>query len=101
MMKGIFRLIGLAILAAIIFLALSLWQGGKPFRWFGTQTEKAGEVINKKSGEIAKEADKIKSKTEDIRDTTNKVADGLKKTGDTIKDITGAKKAPDKKASRE
>jgi methyl-accepting chemotaxis protein len=91
MFKGIFRLIGLAILAVIIFLALSLWQGGKPFRWFGTQSEKAGEVINKKSGEIAKEADKIKSKTEDIRDTTNKVADGLKKTGDKIKDISGSK----------
>lgn len=101
MFKGIFRLIGLIILAVIIFLALSLWQGGKPFRWFGTQSEKAGEVINKKSGEIAKEADKIKSKTEDIRDTTNKVADGLKKTGDTIKDITGAKKEPDKKSKRE
>ncbi|MDQ7786133.1 MAG: hypothetical protein RDU01_00840 [Thermodesulfovibrionales bacterium] len=92
MFKGIFRLIGLAILAVIIFLALSLWQGGKPFRWFGTQSEKAGEVINKKSGEIAKEADKIKEKTDDIQDTTKKVSNGLRKTGDKMKDITGLKK---------
>lgn len=92
MFKGIFRLIGLAILAVIIFLALSLWQGGKPFRWFGTQSEKAGEVINKKSGEIAKEADKIKEKTDDIKDTTKQVSDGLRKTGDKFKDITGSKK---------
>jgi hypothetical protein len=46
------RLIGIAIIAGIVFLALSLWQGGKPFRWLGKESEKAGEVIKKKSEEV-------------------------------------------------
>jgi hypothetical protein len=92
MIKGIFKIIGLIILAIIIFLALSLWQGGKPFRWFGQKTEKAGEVIKEKSEEIGKEADRIKEKKDDIGDTTKKVSDGLRKTGDKIKDITSPSK---------
>jgi uncharacterized membrane protein len=92
MIKGIFKIIGLIILAVIIFLALSLWQGGKPFRWFGQKTEKAGEVIKEKSEEIGKEADRIKERKDDIRDTTKKVSEGLRKTGDKIKDITSPSK---------
>ncbi|MEW6586661.1 MAG: hypothetical protein AB1442_13775 [Nitrospirota bacterium] len=92
MIKSLFRIISLLILAIIIFLALSFWKGGKPFRWFGQKSEKAGEVIKEKSEEIGKEADKIKKKTEDIKDTTKSVAGGLKKTGDKMKDLTGSKK---------
>jgi hypothetical protein len=92
MIKGIFKIIGLIVLAVIIFLALSLWQGGKPFRWFGQKTEKAGEVIKEKSEEIGKEADRIQERKDDIKDTTKKVSEGLKKTGDKIKDITGPSK---------
>jgi uncharacterized membrane protein len=92
MIKGIFKIIGLIILAVIIFLALSLWQGGKPFRWFGQKTEKAGEVIKEKSEEIGKEADRIQERKDDIKDTTKKVSEGLRKTGDKIKDITGPSK---------
>ncbi|MFZ5905878.1 MAG: hypothetical protein ACOYVJ_00530 [Nitrospirota bacterium] len=92
MIKGIFKLTGLILLAVLLFFVLSLWQGGKPFRWFGKQSEKAGEVIHKKSEDVAKEADRIKEKTDDIEHATKKVSEGLRKTGDTIKDITGSKK---------
>jgi hypothetical protein len=44
MIKLILKLIGLFILAVIIFLALSLWKGGDPFRWLGYKSEQAGEV---------------------------------------------------------
>ena len=85
------RLIGLLIVGGIIFFALSFWQGGKPFRWFGDKTEQAGEVIKEKSKEVGNEADKIKEKTEYVKSTTKKIKEGIKKTGDKIKDITGSK----------
>jgi predicted nucleic acid-binding Zn-ribbon protein len=85
------RLIGLIIIAAIVFIALSLWQGGNPFRWFGKKSERAGEVIKKKSEEVGEEADKIKKKTDGIKSTTKKVSEGIKKTGEKIKEITGSK----------
>jgi hypothetical protein len=91
MFRLIKQLIGLIILAAIVFLALSLWQGGSPFRWFGNKSEWAGEVIKKKSQEVGDEADKIKRKTGDFKDTTKKVGEGIKKTGEKIEEITGSK----------
>ena len=45
MFKLLRQLIGLALIAGLIFLALSLWKGGKPFRWLGQESEKAGVVI--------------------------------------------------------
>ena len=91
MFRLIKQLIGLAVLAAIVFLALSFWQGGNPFRWFGKKSEQAGEVLKKKSEVVGAEADKIKKKTDNIKSTTKKVGDGIKKTGDKIKEITGSK----------
>jgi hypothetical protein len=91
MIKLIVRLIGLLIIGGIIFLALSFWKGGQPFRWFGEKTEQAGEVIKEKSKEVGNEADKIKEKTEYVKGTTKKIREGIKKTGDKIKDITGSK----------
>jgi len=91
MFKLVRRLIGIAILAAIVFLALSLWQGGKPFRWFGQKSEQAGDVIKKKSEEVGEEADKLKKRTEDIKSTTKKVGEGIRKTEEKIRDITGSK----------
>ena len=85
------RLIGIIIIAALIFLALSMWQGGKPFRWFGKKSEQAGEVIKQKSEEVGEEADKLKKRTEDIKSTTKKVGEGIKKTEEKIRDITGSK----------
>ncbi len=90
MFKLLKRLIVLIIIAAIVFLALSLWQGGKPFRWFGIKSEKAGEIVKEKSEEVGKEADKIKKKTEEIEGTTKKVTEGIKKTEEKIKNITGS-----------
>jgi hypothetical protein len=91
MFKLIKNLIGLAVIAALVFLVLSLWQGGKPFRWFGTQSREAGEIVKKKSEKLGEEADKLKKKTVDMKDTTKKVSEGIKKTKDTIHDIAGSK----------
>jgi len=91
MFKLIKNLIGLAIIAALIFLVLSLWQGGEPFRWFGTQSREAGEVLKQKSEELGQEADKLKRKTDEMKDTTKKVSEGIQKTKDTIHDIAGSK----------
>jgi len=91
MIKWIFKIIGLLILTVIIFLALALWQGGKPFRWLGQKSEQAGEIVKEKSEEMGKEADKIKQRTDRVRDTTKKVTGGIKKTGEKIKEFTGSK----------
>lgn len=91
MIKMIFKIIGLLILAVIIFLAISVWQGGDPFRWLGQKSEQAGEIVKEKSEEVGKEADKIKQKTDTVRDTTKTVTEGIKKTGDKIKELTGSK----------
>jgi len=89
--KLVKRLIGVIIIAGIVFLALSLWQGGKPFRWFGRQSEQAGEVVGKKSDQFAEEADKIKKKTDNVTDTTRKVTEGIRRAGEKMRDITGSK----------
>ena len=91
MFKMLIRLIGIIIIAAIVFLSLSLWQGGKPFRWFGKKSGQAGEILKEKSQEVGEQADKLKEKTEDIRDTTKKVGDGIRRTGEKIRDIAGSK----------
>jgi hypothetical protein len=83
--------ISLIIVAGIIFIALSFWQGGKPFRWFGNKSEQAGEVLKEKSEEVGKEADVIKKRTEDMKGTTKKVVVGIRKTKEKIKEFTGSK----------
>ena len=89
MIKLIVRLIGLLIIGGIIFLALSLWHGGKPFRWLGEKTEQAAVIIKEKSTEMGNEADEIKKKTENMTGTARKMADGVKKVGDKIKNVAG------------
>jgi hypothetical protein len=89
--KLIGRLIGVAAIAGIVFLALSLWQGGKPFRWFGRQSEQAGELVRKKSYQFAEDADKIKKKTDNVTDTTKKMTEDIRKVGEKIRFIAGAK----------
>lgn len=81
----------MAIIAGIVFLALSLWQGGKPFRWFGRQSGHAGDVVREKSDQFAEEADKIKKKTDNVTDTTRKVTEGIRKAGEKIRYIAGSK----------
>jgi hypothetical protein len=91
MFKLLRRMIGIAIIAGLIFLVLSLWQGGKPFRWLGKESEKAGEVIKKKSEEVGEKADDIKKKTDNAQGTTKKVVDGIRRAGDKMRDVTGLK----------
>jgi hypothetical protein len=91
MFKLLRKLIVLAIIAGLVFVALSLWQGGEPFRWFGKESEKAGEVIKKKSEEMGNKADEIKKKTDNAQGTTKKVVEGIRKAGDKVRDITGLK----------
>lgn len=89
MFKLIRRLIALALLAGIVFLALSLWKGGDPFRWVGKQSEKAGEVIRDRSEDIGKEADRIKKQSGDLQEATEKVKNGIQETGKIMKDVSG------------
>jgi hypothetical protein len=91
MFKLLRKMIVLAIIAGLIFVALSLWQGGDPFRWFGKESEKAGEVIKKKSEEVGDKADELKKKTDNVQGTTKKVVDGIRKAGDKVRDVTGLK----------
>jgi methyl-accepting chemotaxis protein len=91
MFRLIKNIMGLAVIAALVFLLLSLWQGGKPFRWFGAQSKEAGERIMQKSEELGQEADKLKKKTDNMKDTTKKVTEGFNKTKETIRDIAGQK----------
>jgi len=91
MFKLIKRLIVIVLISGIIFLALSLWQGGDPFRWFGKKSKKAGEVIKEKSEEIGQKADTIQKKTEKIKNTTDRISEGIKETGEKIKDFAGSK----------
>jgi hypothetical protein len=86
------RIIGVLVIAGIIFLALAMWEGGKPFRWLGSKSEQAGEAIKKKSEEAGGEADKIRKKSESLRSVTKRVAEGVKKTEEKIRDLTGPKK---------
>jgi hypothetical protein len=89
MFKLIRRIIALALIAGIVFLALSLWKGGDPFRWFGKQSEKAGEVLRDRSEDIGKEADRIKKQSGDLKKATEKVKNGIQDTGKIIKDVSG------------
>jgi len=91
MLKLLFKILGLLILAVIVFLSLSLWKGGDPFRWFAHKSEQAGEILKAKSEELGAEADKIKKRTDSVIDTTNKVKEGLRKTEDKVKEFTGTK----------
>ncbi len=92
MIKMIFKIIGLIILSLIVFLVLSIWMGGDPFRWLGIKSEQAGEIVREKSEDVAREADRIKETIDSARDTTKKVTEGVRKTEEAIKEFTGSKK---------
>jgi hypothetical protein len=91
LIKLLFKIFGLLILAIIVFLILSLWKGGDPFRWFAHKSEQAGEILKEKSEELGEEADKIKKRTDSVRDTTKKVKEELRKTEDRVREFTGTK----------
>ncbi len=77
MIKLIVRLIFLAIVAGIIFIALAIYSGGEKFRWFGKKVEQQSEKMGEK-------ADRIKQDSE-------KVIKGVEKTTEKVKEFTGSK----------
>lgn len=77
MIKLIMKLIFLSILAAVVFIAVSIYSGGEKFRWFGKKVEQQSE-------KVGKEADKV-------RETSDKVMKGIGKTTETVKEIAGSK----------
>jgi len=91
MIRWIFKIIGLLLLAVIVFFVISFLKGGDPFRWLGHKSEQAAEIVRERSEELGQEADKIKERTDSVRGTTKKIAEGLKKTGDKVKEFSGSK----------
>jgi len=78
------NIISLAIIIGLIFLFISLWKGGEPFRWFGKKSEQAGEIIKKKSEDISKTADELKKQTEDLKEKTKMLKKELAETKNKI-----------------
>jgi len=58
--KKIKRVLLISVLSIVALSAFIFFFGGSGFRWFGAKTEKAGEVVKEKSGEIGGKADDIK-----------------------------------------
>ena len=75
------RLIILAIVLAVAFIALSVTSGGDYFR-------RAGNLFEKGTNEAAETADLIKESSDNIKKTTGETVDSIKKTSDKIKDTT-------------
>lgn len=58
--KKIKRVLLISVLSIVALSAFVFFFGGSGFRWFGAKTEKAGEAVKEKSGEIGGKADDIK-----------------------------------------
>ena len=58
--KKIKRVLLVSVLSVVALAAFIFFFGGSGFRWFGAKTEKAGEVVKEKTGEIGGKADDIK-----------------------------------------
>jgi hypothetical protein len=71
------KLVFLIVLAAVVFIALSIYSGGERFRWFGKKVEQQSEKMGEKADKIKKSSDTV------IR--------GIEKTTETVKEITGGK----------
>ncbi len=77
MIRLIMKLIFLGILAAVVFIVLSVYSGGEKFRWFGKKVEQQSEKVGEKADKIKKGSDTI------VR--------GVEKTTEMVKKITGNK----------
>ena len=77
MIKFIMKLIFLGILAAVVFIALSVYSGGEKFRWFGKKVEQQSEKVGEKADKLKKGSDTV--------------IKGIQKTAETVKEITGSK----------
>ncbi len=56
LIRGIIRL---AVIALIIFFAVSIWKGGDEFRWFGQKLGEKADVIKGKKDEAAEKIKKF------------------------------------------
>jgi methyl-accepting chemotaxis protein len=92
MFKLVTRLMGIVVVAGLILLALSMWEGGQPFRWIGIKSQQAGEAIRKRSEELGEAADKIRKKAGSVRNVTERVTEGIEEAGTKIENIAGGKK---------
>ncbi len=63
--KKIKRVLLISVLSFVALAALIFFFGGSGFRWFGAKTERAGEVVREKSGELGGKADDIKQGMKD------------------------------------
>lgn len=97
MCKLIRRLICLSVFALSAFIAISLYSGGKGFRWFGEKVEKYHERAVEKAEQIGKSADKLKGKADTLKEIKNKLIG--KKTEEARKSAEAAKEM--KKIRRE
>jgi hypothetical protein len=86
MIKFAFKIIFLCILAAIVFVALSLYSGGDKFRWFGKKVEQQSEKVGEK-------ADKFK-------EGSDKVIRGVEQATEKVKEIAGSKEGKNDGKSR-
>lgn len=77
MIKFMMKLIFLGILAAIVFIALSIYSGGEKFRWFGKKVEQQSEKVGDKADMIKKGSDSV--------------IKGIERTTEVVKEITGNK----------
>lgn len=86
MFRLLFKVIFLCIVAAIVFVALSIYSGGEKFRWFGKKVEQQSEKVGEK-------ADKIKQ-------GSDKVIKGIEQTTEKVKEFTGSKESKKDDKSR-
>lgn len=77
MCKFLAKAICILVIILAIFIAVSLYSGGRGFRWFGKKIEEQSKKIGGK-------ADNLKEKSE-------KVIEGVEKAKEKVKDITGKK----------
>jgi hypothetical protein len=84
MFKLLFKIIFLCFLAAIVFIALSIYSGGEKFRWFGKEVKQQSEKVGER-------ADKLK-------EGSKKVIKGIEETTQKVKEITGSKDGKDEKS---
>ena len=77
MLKLLWKLIVLLILAVVVFIALSFYSGGEKFRWFGKK--------------VAQESEKVGEKADVIKEKSEGVVKGIEKVKEKVKDFTGKK----------
>lgn len=74
------RLLCLALIGAVAFVAVALWKGGEPFRRLGSTT---GGALQKSADELGERADTIKGRRDETERKVKTLTDkGKKLVGD-------------------